>query len=500
MKSVLHHPLGVAVLTLGLASLACGLGGSDDSSTPIANFPTATPGGSISVSLLTPTQTLGVAGQVGTPIGPVATATAAAQTAVAQTATAAMPTPTIPGIFAAPEICPQPGTPSLPAQPPSFTRYAEVIVEYLSQGGASTVLEANLRSWEAITNYGGLVRADRDFTGDGVPEVLVLALDPQNVDAQPQPGDLFIFGCQDGAYRLLYRAGYAPDRGAPLIVSADDLNGDYLNDMVYAIQNCDALICYTALGAVEWNVTLGNFENLLSKEWVEPNADVVVSDTDDDGLSEITITRGLIADEAAGPQRLVTTILKWDGTLYTVAEVITSPAEYRIHVIVDGDQALLAGDYQAAADFYKEAAENDALLSWKYPNEAYYLKAYARYRLMLAQVMAGKIAAAQAAYDRLIADYRPPTPTPNPDASGDQPPPPAPTSPFSGLTPGIEFANMADLFWQDFALNRDVAHACDLVVGYARANALSYEVLNSFGFTNPHYMADDLCPFANPSP
>ena len=309
--------------------------------TPAASFSTATPGGSISVSLLTPT--LPQEGlSPGTPIGPVATATAYAATALAQTATAAVPSPTVPGIFTEPARCPAPGSPTLPAQSPPFARYAETIVQYLSAGGASTVLEASLRRWGALTDLGGLVRPDRDFTGDGVPEVLIVALDPQNANLIPPPGDLFIFGCEEGAYRLLYQAGYALDQGAPVIISADDINGDYLNDMVYTVQTCGTTACYGAVTIIEWRLALRNFASLTSVDIVEPYPQVVVSDVDGDNLKEVSVTSGLIASPAAGPQRIYTTIWKWDGTLYALSQTITSPAEYRIHIIHDADDALLS--------------------------------------------------------------------------------------------------------------------------------------------------------------
>jgi hypothetical protein len=55
---------------------------------------------------------------------------------------------------------------------------------------------------------------------------------------------------------------------------------------------------------------------------------------------------------------------------------------------------------------------------------------------------------------------------------------------------------MARLFWNDFALNRDVVTACRIVVDYARLRPVSFEVLNSFGAANPTYTPTDLCPFS----
>lgn len=479
---------------------ACVLGTTGGgAATPTASFTTATPGGSISVSLLTPTLTLqGLPNQDTELIGPVATATAAAGTAIAQTATAAVPTPTVQGVFVEPAVCPAAGTPTLPSQPPAFTEYAELIVEYLSAGGPSTILEATLRSWGAVTDFGGLVRADRDFTGDGVPEVLINAFDPLNADIDPQPGDVMIFGCESGAYRLLYQAGYSTDRSAPLIATADDINGDFINDLVYTVQTCNQRTCYGDVTAVEWSLRLGNFDTLFEAAIKDiPFPEVVAQDVDEDGLREIVVTSGTIADPEAGPQRTFTTVYKWDGTLFRVAQVNTSPVEFRVHLLHDGDDALFRGDTQTAIELYQQAIDDDLLLSWEYPNEAIYLRVYAHYRIMLALILDNKVPAAQDKHDEIMAMYGQGEPTPE-----GQEPPPEPESeasptPFIGPLPGLEFARMADVFWQDFTVNRDVGRACDLVVGYARANPSSYEVLNSFGYANREYLASDMCPFEN---
>jgi hypothetical protein len=497
MQHNARHPTKlIPLIALAGAALACALSPAVDEAPPAASFDTATPGGSISISLLTPTVPVeGEGDQQLTPIGAVATGTAQASLDAALTATAMLPTPTIPGVFTRPASCPPAGTPSLPTDAPSFNRFAEVIVQYLSEGGPTTILEASLRRWEALTELGGLVRADRDFTGDGVPEVLVAAFDPQNADRFPRPGELFVFGCEDEAYRLLYQAGYALSQGAPVIVSADDINGDFLNDLVYVYQTCDDQVCYGHVEAVEWSLTLGNFGSILGEDVVEPLPDVLISDVESDGLGEIVVTAGIIAGLDAGPQRTYTKIYAWDGSLYTLSDTIYSPTEYRIHVIYDGDDALLAGDYASALDFYEQAIEDDHLLSWRFPDEVGYLRAFARYRLMLTHVLRDEISAAQDAHDELVESFIPPTPQPEEgEGEGEEEPTPEST-PTLGPAPGVEFARMADFFWADFAVNRDVNRACDLVVGYAAATPGLFEILNSFGYANRTYSPDDMCPF-----
>lgn len=488
------HKRYLIVGALIAALLACDLTAPAADVTSQPSFSTATPGGSISVSLLTPTLTLpGLAAQFTTPIGPVATATAAAATAMASTATAAAPTPTLPGIFVEPATCPAAGSPAMPEKPRAFSSYAEIIVKYLSAGGAPTILEATLRNWKAITDKGGgLVRSDRDFTGDGVPEVFMVLLDPDRSDFDPQPGDLYIFGCQEGAYRLLYQVGYKPERSTPVVPSAgaDDINGDYINDLVYTVKTCGDQGCRGQVSIIEWNITLGNFNPLLASDITVVEPEVVVSDIDDDNLREVSVTTGIIRDPGAGPQRKVTSVYKWDGSLYTLSQVIKTPAQYRIHAIYDGDDALRGGKYEAAVGFYKQAYTDEDLKSWQDPNEPQYLSAFAQYRLMLAYVLKNDVSKAQTVHDDLYAQYVPPPPTPLPEGA----PTPIPT-PYTGQRPGMEFVGLTDQFWSDFTVNRDVPHACSLAIKYARDYPKILDVLNSFGFANRQYRPEDMCPF-----
>src|SRR5262249_47343814 len=128
-------------------------------------FATATPGGRISVWLITPTgqssdPNLPTPTQFGQVVAPAATATAAFATLSAATATAGA---TLTGPQYQPGDCPPPGGPPPPPKPAAFNQFPQAIGLYLSQGGPPTILEAMLRGWGAM-NEGAQVQANTDLT------------------------------------------------------------------------------------------------------------------------------------------------------------------------------------------------------------------------------------------------------------------------------------------------------------------------------------------------
>jgi hypothetical protein len=320
-----------------------------------------------------------------------------------------------------------------------------------------------------------------------VPDVFVVALDPAYVTYDVQPGDLFVFGCQAGSYKLRYDAGHFAERGAPVIQSADDVTGDGINDLIYTVSSCGARGCQGEVDVIGWSVTLGTFNSLSAQKIVAFQPNVVVADTDGDGQAEISVTSGVNPNPSAGPQRQTTTTYRWDGAQFSASQVLKAPLTYRIHAVYDGDDALQAGDYAAAVTAYQTAISDQELQSWGDPSEAATLIAFARFRLMLTYVLSDDVGRAQSAYDQLQALYAPPTP----QTGGDGQPLPTP----SILTqPGVDFARMADLFWQNFSVNRDAKRACDTVTTYARSAPAGLQALNSFGFANRQYQPGELCP------
>lgn len=473
---LLHRYLIALLIVLALAACQAGDGALPTPGADQADFMTATPGGSISVSLLDPTSVPVLLEDPG--VVPAATETA---DPVSQSAAE----------------CPVSTGASLPQIPPSVSQLNTVIATYLGDGGLPADLEARLREWNMINANGGMVVTDRDFTGDGVPEVLVAVLDPTNDDLYPQPGDLFLLGCSGGDYVIRYQAGYAVDAGAPYVVSADDMTGDGISDLAFLAQSCGTSTCTTAVSIIGWNPETNAFKRLLPTEISAPFADVTVGDTNGDGLRELVVVSGTVVASEAGPLRRRTEVYSYDAVqgAFVLTDQQLGEAIYRIHVLHDADAAFAARDFPAAIALYEQAATDSRLSTWGYPNENAQLAAYARFRQMVAEGLSDNNVAGQTTFEALIAEYGlPATAIP----AGGAPAITLPTSiALDETRPGVGFVHLAAAFWEGWLETRNEVTACNAVVDYARSRPTSYEVLNSFGFANRDYTPQDLCPFGS---
>lgn len=468
----------LAGLMLILAALACsnindviGQRPARPTPTPPA-FSTATPGGRLSVPLETP-ETSGTptpddgATPIGQIVGPAATATAIAATVQAATAIAAS-TPAL-SLFALSE-CPAIGAPPAPAQPGAFNLYPETIGRYLSAGGPTTLLEALLRDWGAI-NEGAVVQADTDLTGDGVAEVIVTAYDPAAfVAGQASPGALFVYGCAQRGYRLLYSTLYGPGTVIPELRRVGDMNGDVRPELVYSQQTCQAGRCAIALQILSWSGALGAFSPLNSTPISTNNARVLIADLDDDGILEVSLSLTPAFDAAQGPQRRSTEIWDWDGQNYRLAVVEIEAPVYRIHALHDADMLLEQGDLAGAIRLYDQVRDDAALQPWNVPNEPIVLRAYAGLRKMIAQAASDSRRAANVTYAALESE--------NPAG-----------------TPGQVYAALAKSFIDNFNRNRSPARACVALFEAAQERPDALIPLNSYGYGNRAYTFADLCPF-----
>ncbi|MEB2287724.1 MAG: hypothetical protein OZ934_06420 [Anaerolineae bacterium] len=471
-----------AVLMMALLLLAALLTACDSVTDVIGNrepptptrrpLTTATPGGRLSVWLVTPTGQFAApstplpGGGVGHPVGPNATATAVFATIQAATQVAAAPPP---APYFQPDECPAPAVPAPPSRPGSFGDYSVMIGRYLSASGSSTVLEATLRNWGAITERGGIVQADTDLTGDGIPEVIVTLYNPAtyNEEAPLNAGQLLVYGCDSGGYRLLYQTVFNPGIALPELVRVGDMNTDVKSELVFFAETCSGAACVKEARILSWNAVVGVFEELNNGQIVAINGRISVLDVEGDGVLELTAAINPPGTAATGPQRSVLDTWDWNGEDYVLALREEVPgARYRIHAVYDADDLLRGGQWRPAILAYDEARTNRDLLAWTPPGETEALRAYAAFRIVITYARLGN-ARAETWLNTLI---------------GENPP----------GTPGYGFAQMGGAFMDNFRATSDARAACAAAIA-SGANVLG--VLNSYGYANRAYTLNDVCPF-----
>ncbi len=467
-----------SVLSFGLACSLGDISGPQPQGGPtptVAQFATTTPGGRVSVWLITPTGASGrpspTAAPFGSIVAPAASATAAYATLQAATATAGA-AQIVPAFQ--PKGCPAPADPLPPTRPALFDDYPQTIGLYLSAGGAPTTLEATLRSWGALNGPRGVVQADTDLTGDGVPEVIVTVLDPARYNSNgPSPGQLLVYGCAQGGYRLLYSTSYSPQTMLPELKRVGNMNGGTLAQLVYAQQLCPSITgpCTQTAQILNWDTLIGAFTPLNDVPIDATNANKIkISDIDGDGILEISLIYQPTPDASAGPPRPYTVVWDWNGKKYVRALVQLSAPIYRIHEAYDADWAFEQGDFSAALKLYDKVRNDQNLLPWLDPNEPTTLRAYAQFRKLLAYAALRQTHNATDALATIQNE--------NP-----------PGSPAEG------WAELASAFMDAYQKFRGLHKVCGAALDFLNARPDVLAAMNNYGYINHTYTPAEICPF-----
>lgn len=411
----------------------------------ITPFPTTTPGRVINGELLSP-------GSVFIPPD------------------AANPTPVSIGVVptAAPDfgLCPPRSDATLEASAPQS---AEVIIEeaarYLAAGGdPGTLLETLRQTWRVIPQD-AIARADIDYTGEGISDVLLPISAPDGSAA------LVILGCRAGSAAVLYEAR-SDTSVPPTVLAFADVNRDRRNDVLYTALVCpderesDAECDYQTQ-LVTWSAQRSRFVELLPPGVFSANPPTV-NDFDGDEVSEVIVRLERRGTAQTGPLRTGTNVYDWNGSQYVLSIVELDAPRFKIQVLHEGDKALLRGDTVSAKSIYQTAL-NDLDLRFWFDDEPDPLKSYTFYRLLQTQILTLDVAQTTtiAEIQRLYPDIN--------------------TAPV--------YAVMAQTFYETFTNQANVGSACAAVGAIVTARPESLTQLNRYGSRNPAYTETDLCPF-----
>jgi hypothetical protein len=429
----------LAIITLALAGLACRF-----------NLPVPTP---------TPVDLL----------GPVfATSTSVAATAASVVTDAPQPATATP--HTGPAVsCPTPGNSLLTPALNDSTQVAQELNAYLNSGGDAEGLNGIIQD-KGLGPMQGPAAMSLDLNNDGWLDVAVALQDPNLERVQP-PGPLYVFICTGSGYQPVFSLGAAPEHSAPELLAAQDLNGDQADDLLFGLPNCGASTCFVQIQVLTWlngqaQVRLrGQSDDL-------PYPDIQIEPAGDAGLPRIAVTGTAVGSVGAGPYRQRTRYWTWDASAqtFTVSGEVERPAQYRIHVLNDAQQASAQGDFPTAAQLYTRVIHDDNLKEWMDPDtERANLSAFSRFRLMVIYVRTGQADKARQAYDQLQSGY-----------------------PQGSL--GHSYAEMGSSFWRTLQAGSDAATACRDASAYASAHSQTVLDPLYFGYANPTYQASDMCP------
>lgn len=340
------------------------------------------------------------------------------------------------------------------------------ILAFLNSGATSDQLEATLQN-ESMLPEGNYPIQEKDFTGDGLYDLAFSLIDPAARSFKPE-GSLLLFVCIDDNYELASIIPSSMDLTVPIIETSDDLNGDGISDIFFSQQTCGAHTCFSHYEILIWDNNA--FSNVLQGTTDDiPNPLLEIMFPPHPRIGVIATGYGSVG---AGPFRPFKREWTWDSPQHAFipSSDILLPSSYRIHALYDADRLSKEGEFAAALALYQEVIETDSLQDWVDPGlERANLAAYASFRIMLTHLLLEDRSAAENTFASLQNDF-----------------------PLGAQ--GAAFTALAEAFWNEYAPNGDIVAGCSAAQSYAQSH--SETVIDSlyFGYANPIYEAEDICP------
>lgn len=365
--------------------------------------------------------------------------------------------------------CPTPGNSQLAPSLADSNKIPQELTAYLNSGGTAEGLDGIIQD-KNLGPMDGPGAMSLDLNDDGWLDVAVALTDPNMERIQP-PGPLYVFNCTGSGYQLVFSLGGAPEHSAPELLGAQDLNGDGADDLLFGLPSCGASTCFTQIQVLTWLDGQAQVR-LRGKSDDLPYPDIQIEPGNQGGLPRIAVTGTGIGSVGAGPYRQRTRYWAWDPSAQTfaVSGEVERPAQYRIHVLNDAQQASSQGDFSTAAQLYTRVIHDDNLREWMDPEtERANLSAFAQFRLVVVYLKSGQSDLAQKAFDQLQSGYP------------------------QGAT-GHSYAEMGAGLWQSHQNGADVATACRDASSYASAHSQAILDPLYFGYANPTYEPSDMCP------
>jgi len=347
--------------------------------------------------------------------------------------------------------------------PAVFTDYADVLLSVANrpEGGPEGV-RTFLETCGALVEDGLTVQ---DWTGDGLDDLLVIYQNPTSTLATPET-DLLVLNNSESGWQLGHRAKAA---GEVRLLVSEDMNGDEQTDLTWIDTTCGASTCFDNIEVYSWTGDV--WQDWLDGTIAMAYAEITVDDVSAVGQAdEIVLKGGVYGSVGAGPQRGRMEV--WgsiEGAPYRLIETTYDPSNCIYHVVLDANAAFAQGqadDFAAAEALYTKAATDTSLTKcWVRENEEEELRSFSLFRLAVVAAHQGKTDVAGDLIGSLTASY-----------------------------PGSIY-DLAGQVWQsNFQQSNNIDSACAAVNDFAVENPLAWETLADYGYANPSFSAEEVCP------
>lgn len=350
--------------------------------------------------------------------------------------------------------------------PDSAAAYPDQLLARLSNGDDADALLAYLTECTALDTS---TISAQDLTGDSVDEYVVVypvgAPAAGAAEAVP-PMDLVIFNSGSDGYTIGYQAHA---ESAVQLLSTADVNSDGQADVVWTETTCGATDCFQTLLIESWDGTA--WRNWSAEKATMANAELTLEDVTDEGQGlEFVLDGGVYESPDAGPQRARHEV--WasiEGAPYTLFSATMAASDCLYHTVLDANQAFLKGaddDFAAAETLYTAVISDDTLVACgTHPAEIEELRSFGIFRLALISAYQGMPLIVSDLIDNLSLAF-----------------------------PDSLYEQVGHVWLETYQENYDVNAACAAVDGFVAEHPATVAILADYGFANPTFTAQDVCP------
>lgn len=305
----------------------------------------------------------------------------------------------------------------------------------------------------------------QDLNGDGADELLVRYSDPNAPEGAPA-GEMIVYNFGEIGFSEVFRARAS---GRVTLLELGDINEDGSADIVWSDTTCGANTCFDTIFVRSWDGV--KWASWTAQPITMAYAETSLDDVSEEGQGqEIVLEGGVYGSAGAGPQRSRSeTWASVEGKPYSLSERVYDESECLYFAVLDANAAFLRlpnADLNELEQLYTKAATDPSLTTcWNRPDEESELRSFALFRLALV-----------AAYQGV------------PEISGDL------IASITQIYTTSVYSKAGEVWIEAYNSTQSLNQACQAVNGFAAENPDAYAYLADYGYSNPSFGPNDVCP------